>query len=226
MPGVSALLHRLELKRLERAVRRAPRPTAPREIVELAFAVRAGEATIAPIQVRSELEALLELVQEVGGRTIVEIGSEFGGTLFALTRAAAPDACIVSVDLPVPDGYPREREPVYQAFAGDRQRLHLVRGDSHDPATRDRVAEIIGGQADLVFIDGDHAYEGVLADWELYRPLARPGGIVAFHDIIPGSDEDVGGVPRLWSELRGSVETEEIVADPRQGGYGIGIVRV
>lgn len=35
---------------------------------------------------------------------------------------------------------------------------------------------------DLVFIDGDHRYESVLADIELYKPLVRAGGILCGHD--------------------------------------------
>ncbi len=35
---------------------------------------------------------------------------------------------------------------------------------------------------DLVFIDGDHSYEGVKADWETYKHLLKPGSVVIFHD--------------------------------------------
>lgn len=38
------------------------------------------------------------------------------------------------------------------------------------------------GQADLVFIDGDHRYEACRRDIEGYAPLVRPGGILAGHD--------------------------------------------
>jgi predicted O-methyltransferase YrrM len=39
----------------------------------------------------------------------------------------------------------------------------------------------------------DHA-KGVKMDFEKYSPLVKKGGIIAFHDIIPGSYEYVGGV--------------------------------
>lgn len=35
---------------------------------------------------------------------------------------------------------------------------------------------------DLLFIDGDHTYEGVKADWEAYKQFMRVGSIVVFHD--------------------------------------------
>jgi predicted O-methyltransferase YrrM len=35
---------------------------------------------------------------------------------------------------------------------------------------------------DLLFIDGDHSYDGAKADWEAYKHLLHPGSIVVFHD--------------------------------------------
>jgi len=35
---------------------------------------------------------------------------------------------------------------------------------------------------DFLFIDGDHNYDGVKKDWDLYSPLLKKGSIVAFHD--------------------------------------------
>ncbi|MBP7552159.1 MAG: class I SAM-dependent methyltransferase [Spirochaetes bacterium] len=36
---------------------------------------------------------------------------------------------------------------------------------------------------DFLFIDGNHSYEGVKKDWDLYSPLLKPDSIVLFHDI-------------------------------------------
>jgi predicted O-methyltransferase YrrM len=35
---------------------------------------------------------------------------------------------------------------------------------------------------DLLFIDADHAFEAVSADWRSWSPFVRKGGIIAFHD--------------------------------------------
>lgn len=35
---------------------------------------------------------------------------------------------------------------------------------------------------DFLFIDGDHHYQGVKTDWELYSPLLKSGSIIALHD--------------------------------------------
>ena len=36
---------------------------------------------------------------------------------------------------------------------------------------------------DLLFIDGDHSYEGVKLDFELYSKILSPDGIIILHDI-------------------------------------------
>ncbi|HEV8128311.1 MAG TPA: class I SAM-dependent methyltransferase [Candidatus Eisenbacteria bacterium] len=177
---------------------------------------------------RSEIEAFLELVAARAPRVVLEIGTADGGTLFLFTRVAAPNAVMVSVDLPggpFGGGYPAWKAALYRSFARPGQEISLVRGDSHAPATARRVSELLCNQpVDLLFIDGDHTYEGVKADFEMYSPLVRPGGLIAFHDIVPGPTEAVGGVPRFWQELKGTAGSREIVADWSQGGYGIGTI--
>jgi hypothetical protein len=38
------------------------------------------------------------------------------------------------------------------------------------------------GELDLVYIDGDHRHEGVLADLNGWKPKLRAGGVMAGHD--------------------------------------------
>jgi predicted O-methyltransferase YrrM len=186
-----------------------------------------GGLHIAPLQRRSEIRALLERLAELRPRKIVEIGTARGGTLFLLTRVAASDATVVSVDLPGGEfggGYARRRGLLYRQFARRRQRLRLILGDSGAPSTVARVKETVGGSVDFLFIDGDHRYDGVRRDFESYAPLVRPGGLIAIHDIVPGPVEAVGDVPRFWREIRGP-DSDEIVERWDQGGYGIGLLR-
>ena len=105
------------------------------------------------------------------------------------------------------------------------RRWNFVLGDSHAAQVVDTVRGLLQGrQVDFLFIDGDHSYEGVKADWDLYRKLVAPDGLVAFHDIVPGPEERVGGVPRFWKELRQQFPHRELVESWHQGGYGIGVV--
>ena len=175
-------------------------------------------------QIESELLRFLEVVAVRQPRTVVEIGSARGETAFLLARAAAPDAHIVCVDLPYfPGGFViPSRRWMWPRFAVDDQTVTLVERNSHDQQTAHLVAEL-AAPIDLLFIDGDHSYDGVKRDFELYTPLVADGGLVAFHDIVAGLPE-VGGVPDFWRAVRGH-DYEEIVASPEQAGYGIGLLR-
>mmetsp|Transcript_24236 Transcript_24236/g.51663 ORF Transcript_24236/g.51663 Transcript_24236/m.51663 type:complete len:469 (-) Transcript_24236:310-1716(-) len=66
--------------------------------------------------------------------------------------------------------------------AADRSLLGLATTlPLENPAS---VASTQDGLLDLVFIDGDHSEQGVLEDIRLWRPLLRPGGILAGHDLF------------------------------------------
>jgi predicted O-methyltransferase YrrM len=213
--------------------RRAGRLRDVDAALDLVFDFDVAGIGIAPMQARSEIRGLLALLEAEPPRVVLEIGTARGGTLFLWSRVAAPDALLVSVDLPDGEfggGYPEWRVPLYRAFARERQRLELLRADSHAEETRDRVQELLGGQpVDFLFVDGDHTYDGVARDYELYTPLVRPGGLVALHDVVPqGDSEDflVGEVPRFWAELRERCSVRELVEDWSQGRFGIGVVEV
>ena len=62
-------------------------------------------------------------------------------------------------------------------------RSKFIEGRSEDPATLERVKAIVD-DVDVLFIDGNHAYEYVRSDWEMYHNLVRVGGLVAFHDSL------------------------------------------
>jgi cephalosporin hydroxylase len=178
------------------------------------------------IQVRRELEKFLAMLRGEAPRVILEIGTAHGGTLLFWAWASASDAQIITVDLPhgpFGGGHRRSQAWLYRRFAWGRQRIHFIRGDSHLQETVGKVKALLKGrQADFLFIDGDHSPEGVKRDYELYSPLVREGGIIAFHDIVPAPYEAVGGVPGFWAQLRPTVKGEEIVEDWKQGGFGIG----
>ena len=179
----------------------------------------------------TELVALLETLKLDPPRRVLEIGTSRGGTLWLFTRVAAPDAVLVSVDLPgngVLFSYPARHVRLYRSFARARQRVELLRQDSHSTEAIRAIERMTGGSIDFLFIDGDHSYDGVKKDFELYGPLVRDGGLIAFHDIAPGREALVGGVPRFWTEVKaeGAGQIEEYVADWSQGGWGIGLIRV
>ena len=184
--------------------------------------------SISPTQVKEEITELLKILAKHKPQTILEIGTARGGTLFLFTRVASLDARIISIDLPggrFGGGYPEWRIPLYESFAIHNQCMYLIRGDSHANSTLKKVKEILDGQGlSFLFIDGDHTYEGVKKDFEMYSNLVGEGGVIAFHDIVPGSHESVGGVPRFWNEIKHQFDYVELVKDWKQRGFGIGAI--
>lgn len=187
-----------------------------------AVTTRVGSTAVKPTQVPQEIAELLARVCADRPRRVLEIGTDNGGTLYLLAWASADDARILSIDV---RDYGFLRRSLYRSFGRHRQRIGVHRGDSHSPDTRTKVQRYFGDvPLDLLFVDGDHGYESVRKDYETYAPFVRPGGTIAFHDIVEGPETSVGGVPRFWREIRAELRDAcEIVHSRDQGGYGIGV---
>jgi predicted O-methyltransferase YrrM len=180
-----------------------------------------------------ELAGLVKLVRAQRPKTVLEIGTLHGGTLWAWCRAASPEATIVSVDLPGGEfggGYNDALAHRLRTYPRSSQVLHLLRADSHSPKTLAEVKRLLPGPVEFAFIDGDHTYRGVKQDFEMYSPLVAPGGLVAFHDTLPHNADTECGVDLLWAELSRLYETVEFAdpSDVRWNGVwgGIGVLRM
>lgn len=183
-----------------------------------------------PLQKKSEIQRLLQMLSSLQPAVVCEIGAAGCGTTFLLLQAAAQNATVITLDL----NYTATRQAALENFALSEQRISCLREDSHRPETARSVEGCLEGRRlDLLFLDGDHSYEGVKADFDLYSPLVGPGGVVVFHDIVPDfrsrygfqTASDSGGVPQFWQEIKSSyADVEEIVEDYEQDGFGIGVL--
>jgi predicted O-methyltransferase YrrM len=89
-------------------------------------------------------------------------------------------------------------------------RVHLIVADS-------RAAAPPAQGCDLVFIDGDHSYEGVRADYEHWAPHVRCGGRLLFHDAVARDfAPSAVGVSRLVEEI-GAEKPRRFVREPGVG---------
>lgn len=153
-------------------------------------------------------------------KTVLEIGSFYGATLWNFIEYNDNLRKIVSIDLPIPPSDGRYNEMLKSRalwkswVAGKEVELIDIQGDSHNPET---LALISNERFDFIFIDGDHSYEGVKKDWEMYSPLINKGGLVVFHDST-GYDS----VKKLCDEIRLTHSTDEIYV---QGGWGLFVVK-
>ena len=178
----------------------------------------------------AELQQLIEFMQgRAKPKNMLEIGTAKGGTLWLWCQLAHPQARIISVDLPdgpFGGGYQPEDIPRLLTYSTNHQWIQLFRGDSHNPQMFRSVKRFLNGEKlDLLFIDGDHTYEGVKEDWDTYSPLVAENGIVVFHDIVEHTAVPDCDVTTLWNELKRLHKTEEFI-DPSNGASwaGIGVI--
>jgi glycosyltransferase involved in cell wall biosynthesis/predicted O-methyltransferase YrrM len=178
-------------------------------------------------QIESEIRSFLSLARDIKPKYMLEIGTANGGNLFLLSNIVHPGGIVMSIDLPGGDfggGYFSRKQSLFKKFTGTDRSIFLVRGNSHDNESLRKIETVLRKEKlDLLFIDGDHTYEGVKSDFEMYSPLVRSGGIIAFHDIANPPAENYG-VKKFWDEIKGSYEHKEIIADQNQSGFGIGVL--
>ena len=140
---------------------------------------------------------------------MAEIGRFKGGSTLLLASALPEGAELWSYDLHVAlradlSGPELDRDlgEALERF-GLSDRVHLLVADS-------RVAEPPPRACELVFVDGDHSYEGARADYLRWREHVAPGGHLLFHDAVDtgGYGNHYPGVVRLMSEVTADREFE------------------
>lgn len=182
-----------------------------------------GYMTIKTLQIPSEITRLARAVAALKPKIILEIGTARGGTLLIWSSIASEE--VITCDL---EHRPAQK-PLLEALPplSTKCKVTLLTGNSHDAAFKQRVAQALNGRkADFIFIDGDHTVEGVTADYNDYKEFVRAGGIIAFHDIVESQPLATNQVYHLWKTIKPKAVTEEFINDPKQCGFGIGIVRV
>jgi cephalosporin hydroxylase len=180
------------------------------------------------IQIPSEIKWLLGKVDQIKPRVVVEIGTKMGGTLFLFTKVSSRNSSVISIDFPDGHGggYSKAREAFYKSFTQHQQQINLIKGDSHSLNTLDQLKSVLQGQPiDFLFIDGDHSYEGVKLDYEMYSPLVRAGGLIAFHDNKPTASNSWSGVIPFWAEIKNTTKSSEFFGQEDEWG-GMGIIEV
>jgi predicted O-methyltransferase YrrM len=185
-------------------------------------------AMFGPHQIKQEILNFLEFARAEQPEYVCEIGTADGGTNFLLSQALPSVRLMIGVDL-----YVKNRVQLHY-FSKTSQQLIFINGSSYSPSTVERVRRRLAGiNLDLLFIDGDHNYDGVKQDFLKYRHLVRDGGLIVFHDIVPDyltrygiqTNRWVGGVPLFWSKIKLFYPFYEFVEEPEQDGLGIGAIR-
>jgi predicted O-methyltransferase YrrM len=157
---------------------------------------------------------------------VVEIGSLYGRSTCYLASGCARGGrgSVYAVDT-------FQGSEEHQAGASGEQEAIVTHGSTLKQFLRniannrldDRVVPVVNesgrgakeweGDIRLLFIDGDHSYEGSRNDFVNWSPYVTPNGLVAFHDVSTWD-----GVTRFYEELLQSGQWEEALS--------VGTVRV
>jgi len=148
-----------------------------------------------PRAMRFYVLMMYEIIRESKPTKVLEIGVQNAQSSKTMLMAMGLNnhGTLVSID------HKNRSEVLDAEFSDLKERWKFIKGDSHAPesvqAAKDHLEE--GELYDMLFIDGDHSYEGAKQDFVEYSELVKPGGVVMLHDTV-NTDQ---GVNKLWAEI-------------------------
>jgi caffeoyl-CoA O-methyltransferase len=159
----------------------------------------------AGMQIAPDQGALMALlVKLMGARRTLEIGTFTGYSALTVALALPADGYLLACD--INDEYTRVGRP-YWKQAGVASKIDLVLG----PAAATLEARLQRGEAgsyDFAFIDADKSSYGTY--YEQCLQLVRPGGLIAFDNVLWGGDvakparsDDTRALQALNEQLHG-----------------------
>lgn len=176
----------------------------------------------------AELSEFVDFVRKSRIGSYLEIGSKFGGSLWAVCSVLPKGARVVSVDMPNGQWGRSDSELSLVNCIDQLKRrgfdAHLFLGDSTASHVVDAVQKL--APFDCLLIDANHTEPFVRKDFSNYGKLAKH---CCFHDISWDKPTPVNRmpieVPKVWKELkethRDEAEFREIRRDERHNGIGI-----
>jgi predicted O-methyltransferase YrrM len=190
-------------------------PDRLRGFEDLAFMFSSNQLShgVASLQI-DEAALLYRLARDAESGPFAEIGRFKGGSTLIFAAALPAGAELWSYDLHVAlrtdmPGAELDAE-LLQALKryGLEGKVHLLVADS-------RTVEPPSAPLELLFVDGDHSYDGAKADFRRWGAFVRPGGHLLFHDAVdsgvygnvyPGVARLVGEVERAdgWTRQPGA----------------------
>lgn len=143
-----------------------------------------------------------DLLETLGSRAeiaIVEIGSWKGGSTIRLAKET--HVLVYAID-------PHKGTRIHEQHHVSSTYVDFVKNVSRAGVAHRIVPFVMTSEeankrfdwlrCDLLFIDGDHRYECVKLDFELWVPRLVVGGILVMHDV---NNPEYSGPHRVWKEF-------------------------
>lgn len=142
---------------------------------------------------QSMLQRWVKTVSRGRDAVVVEVGCYRGGTTVRLAEAVQESGGgqVYAVDphrefTGIYGGKFSQRDCV--AFKENIERAGCSSTVRHLCMNSEEASRGWTDAIDLLFVDGDHSYQGVATDMHQWIRHVRPGGVVAFDDVVPGSE--------------------------------------
>ena len=177
-------------------------------------------------QERDEILQLAHFVNDLQPKVLLEIGTKYGGTFMIWNKILSGTTISIDIVEGIHGGISRHEFDNRNAHFREmfKDACIFIEGNSHDQTTYDSLLKVLNGhKIDFLFIDGDHTYEGVKQDYEMYSPLVSDNGYIAFHDIndTPRHRDRNVYVGKFWNELSG----DKIEFNANSDWAGIGVIK-
>lgn len=179
---------------------------------------------ITTAQICWELYELIKLYDALKPKHVLEIGSQFGGTLYYWLEGAEAGAKVANIDI-LQNMKMQDAENLpdrWASWAPDGVEYKCFIGRSDDLDIHKEVIQFLDGTIDFLFIDADHSYDGAKHDFCRYGPYVREGGMIVLHDLVTPSFAPHIQVIKLWREIQKvGYHTQELRAGATYGGIGV-----
>lgn len=158
---------------------------------------------------------------------VLEIGSFYGATLWAFLKYNENLKFLASIDLSIPKSDSRYEDMVkskmlWPSWIPKNVLFKAIEGNS---TLKDTYAKIASIKFDMIFIDGDHSFEGVKSDFNIYRQFLAKDGIIVIHDSV-GYDSVANFVKTLESNNAYTVKTFSDTKNKCGTAWGFSVVTI
>jgi predicted O-methyltransferase YrrM len=157
---------------------------------------------------------------------IAEIGTYCGkSTIYLAAAAGSAGQLVVTVDHhrgseEIQPGWEHHDAELVDPATGRMDSLPFFRSALAAAGLEEHVVAVIGTSTDvarvwrtplgMLFIDGGHSEQLVVADYEGWAPWVAPGGALAFHDIFPDPADGGQGPYRVYLRALNSGAFKEV----------------
>jgi predicted O-methyltransferase YrrM len=146
-----------------------------------------------------EMVVLCSIIRHEKARTVFEIGTSLGVTTFNIALNLPEDGIAYTLDLPCQSEHENRLRIAYEVSVSDQKMIFANRQCRRflSSSAESKVTQLYGdsatfdyapyhGRCDVVFVDGAHSMEYVRSDTQAALRLAKPGGLVVWHDYNDG----------------------------------------